>query len=155
MLRDYDDIRSRISDPVLWWDDNGVPRYCEFHPSRCGIYDAVVALIEVACQGCGRRLLVAVTLDGPALQELGDRYRRPTRGDIGSFHCGDPPSHGAEGCVAGDTMNVESVRLVEFWEREAGGWRRRPDHEVYIGETDRAEETAMETTREIERLSRD
>ena len=52
-------------------------------------------------------------------------------------------------------MNVESVRVVEFWEREAREWRRRPEHEVYIGETDRAEETAPETIREIERLSRD
>jgi len=147
MLGDYDDIRSRISDPVLWWDNNGVPRYCEFHPSRCGIYDAVVALIEVACQACGRRFLIAVTFDGPALQELGDRFRRPTHADIGSFHYGDPPSHGSEGCLAGDTMNVESVRVVEFWEREAGEWRRLPEHEVYIGEPDVQQSVGREETR--------
>ncbi len=147
MLRNYEDIRSRISDPVLWWDDNGVPRYCEFHPSRCGIYDAVVALVEVACQACGKRFLVAVTLDGHALEELGDRYRRPTHGDIGSFHYGDPPSHRAEGCLADDTMNVESVRVAEFWEREAGEWRRLPEHEVYIGEHDLQEPVWREEIR--------
>jgi Oxidoreductase molybdopterin binding domain len=27
-------------------------------------------------------------------------------------------------------MNVESVRFVQFWERDAGGWRRRPEYEV-------------------------
>ena len=147
MLRNYEDIRSRISDPIRWWDNNGVPRYCEFHPSRCGIYDAVVALVEVACQACGKRFLVAVTLDGHALEELGDRYRRPTHGDIGSFHYGDPPSHRAEGCLAGDTMNVESVRVAEFWEREAGEWRRLPEHEVYIGEHDLQEPVWREEIR--------
>jgi hypothetical protein len=46
---------------------------------------------------------------------------------------GDPPSHRHEGCTAGDTMNVESVRFVQFWERDAGGWRRRAEYEVCIG----------------------
>lgn|SRR5262249_30637058 len=133
MLREYEDIRSRITDPVLWWDDNGVPRYCDFHPSHCGIYDIAAALIEVACQACGRHFLVAKTFDDSAIEELGDRYRRPTAGDVGSFHYGDPPRHYREGCSAGDTMNVESVRVVEFWERDAE-WRRHPEHEVHIGE---------------------
>jgi len=34
MLRRYDDIRSRIGDPIRWWDDNGVPRYCDFSPGN-------------------------------------------------------------------------------------------------------------------------
>jgi hypothetical protein len=138
MLRDYEDIRSRISDPILWWDDNGVPRYCEFHPSRCGIYDVAAALVDVSCQACGRRFLVAMTMDRSALQKLGDAYRRPSHGDVGSFRYGDPPSHRHEGCAAGDTMNVEGVRVVQFWEREAGEWRRRPAHEVYIRHCDSA-----------------
>src|SRR3989442_11748920 len=29
MPRSYDDIRSRIKDAIRWWDDNGVPRYCD------------------------------------------------------------------------------------------------------------------------------
>jgi hypothetical protein len=139
MLRDYEDIRSRITDPILWWDDNGVPRYCEFDPSRCGIYDAVAALIEVACQACGKGFLAAVTYDRRTLQELGDAYQRPTPGHVGSFHYGDPPAHRSEGCAAGDTMNVESVRVLQFWEREAGEWRRRPEHEVYIRQPDQVE----------------
>lgn len=63
MLRDYDDIRSRISDPIFWWDDNGVPRYCHFRPQQCGVYDVVVALVEVACQACLERFRVAVTFE--------------------------------------------------------------------------------------------
>jgi hypothetical protein len=55
MLRDYHDIRSRIADPILWWDENGVPRYREFKPQECGVYDVVVALVEVACQACLER----------------------------------------------------------------------------------------------------
>jgi hypothetical protein len=75
--------------------------------------------VETACQTCGRRLLVAVTFDGPALQEPGDRCRRPTYGDIRSFHYGDPPSHGAQGCLAGNRSTLRPSMLVDFWEREA------------------------------------
>ena len=92
MLRRYDDILSRIVDPILWWDDNGVPRYCEFHPGKCGVYDEVVALVEVCCQSCRQLFRVAVTFDRYSRERLGDRYKLPTNGDIGSFHYGDPPA---------------------------------------------------------------
>jgi hypothetical protein len=61
---------------------------------------------------CGKRFLVAVTYDRPALEKLRDAYRQPMHGDIGSFHYGDPPSHRFEGCNAGATMNMGSVRVV-------------------------------------------
>lgn len=137
MLRDYEDIRSRISDPVLWWDDNGVPRYCEFQPQKCGVYDIVVALVEVACQACLERFRVAVTFDQTSVRERGDRYAIPTAGDVGSFHYRDPPSHNE--CV-GNTMNVEAVRVLEFWERVDFKWIRRPECEVYIGDHERGED---------------
>ena len=133
MLRDYHDIRSRISDPILWWDDQGVPRYCEFRPEECGVYDRVVALVEVACQACREPFRVAVTFDQLSLHQLGERYSLPTTGNIGSFHYGDPPAHGAEECP-GNPMNVESIRVLEFWQRDQQAWVRRPEHEVYIGE---------------------
>lgn len=135
MLRNYHDIRSRIRDPILWRDDNGVPRYCEFRPQECGVYDVVVALVEVGCQACMEPFRVAVTFDQPSRQRLGDRYTLPTAGNIGSFRYGDPPSHGIEGC-AGNTMNSESIRVLEFWQRDQLEWVRRPEFEVYIGEQD-------------------
>lgn len=136
MLRDYHDIRSRISDPILWWDHNGVPRYCEFRPQECGVYDLFVALVEVGCQACREHFRVAVTFDRPSLEQVGDRYMLPTAGHIGSFHYGDSPAHGDPGCV-GATMNVESVRVLEFWDRTDGEWVRRTEHEVYVGEHER------------------
>ena len=31
-------------------------------------------------------------------------------------------------------MNVESIRVLEFWQRHQQVWVRRPEYEVYIGE---------------------
>jgi hypothetical protein len=28
----YDDTRAMTDKMPLWWDENAVPRYCEFHP---------------------------------------------------------------------------------------------------------------------------
>lgn len=139
MLRSYDDIHSRITDPVQWWDDNGVPRYCEFRPDACGVYDQAVALVEVACQMCQQRFAVAMARDDGAVR--GNDYKRPSNGDLGSFRYGDPPSHGTPGCV-GNSMTVESVRVLEFWEREKFNWIRRPEHEVYIGEHEREDDVS-------------
>lgn len=110
-----------------------MPRYSQFRPQECGVYDLVVALVEVGCQACKEHFRVAVTFDRSSRQQLGDGYVLPTAGDIGSFHYGDPPAHGDPGCV-GATMNVESVRVLEFWDRHDGEWVRRPEHEVYVGE---------------------
>lgn len=137
MLRAYQDIRSRIHDPILWWDDNGVPRYCEFRPQECGVYDVVVALIEVGCQACRQPFRVAVTFAESSLKRLGERYTLPTAGDIGSFHYGDPPSHSHDGVgCTGNTMLSESIRVLEFWQSDWCKWVRRPEYEVYIGEHD-------------------
>jgi hypothetical protein len=32
MLQHYEDILSRIAEPPRWFDEQGVPRYCEFAP---------------------------------------------------------------------------------------------------------------------------
>jgi hypothetical protein len=124
MLRDYNDIYSRISDPILWWDDNGVPRYCEFHPSKCGVYEVVVALVEVLCHSCRAHFRVTVSFDRYSLHDLGDRYAPPTTGGIGSFHFGDPPAHG-DGCL-GNTMQAHSIRVLEFWQHDDRDWTRHP-----------------------------
>ena len=34
MLPNYEDILSRIAEPPRWFDEQGVPRYCEFAPHR-------------------------------------------------------------------------------------------------------------------------
>jgi hypothetical protein len=82
MLRSYDDIRSRIKDAIRWWDDNGGPRYCDFSLEECGVYDVVVALVEVGCQACMDRFRVAVTFDRESRRQIGERYALPT---VGTF----------------------------------------------------------------------
>jgi hypothetical protein len=138
MLPGYKDIRARIPETPRWFDRHGVPRYDDFTPRSCGVYAHAVALVEVACQACGQRFLVAVDYDR---LELHDMMRvgepldglYPTVGNIRAFHYGDPPSHG---CV-GDTMNVVSVRVVQFWVSPSyvdddTEWRRVAAHEVQI-----------------------
>ena len=145
MLRSYGDIRSRITDPIRWWDDNGVPRYCDFSPEECGVSDVVVALVEVGCQACMERFRVAVTFDRESLRQVGWRYALPTAGNIGSFRYGDPPihSHGIDGCV-GNTMSSESIRVLEFWQRVQQNWMRHPEYEIYIGDQERGRKTLDE-----------
>lgn len=137
MLRDYEDIVDRLG-PPLWWDDNGVPRYAAFHPEMLGVYDEFAALIEIDCQGCDKRMLVATRWSKTDAVFFGAKFREapdlPTAkrgGDFGSY--GDPPSHVANiGRCVGSTMSSGALRVVEFWERDRRSmeWRRLPAHEV-------------------------
>lgn len=148
MLRDYADIIDRLGEPQ-WWDDNGCPRYCDFHPDHCGVYDDHIALLEVACQECARSFRVAVAWDRtsammgaamrgekevprPSLPQPGATDRSPWEA-AGSFNFGDPPCHGDDGrgndCAAGATMSAVPVRVLEFWRRGADtghAWVRVP-----------------------------
>ena len=114
MLRNYDDIRSRIRDAIRRWDDNGVPRYCDFSPEACGVYDVVAALVEVGCQACMERFRVVVTFDRESLRQVGERYALPAAGNIGTFRYGDPPfhSHGTDGCVGNNLFTRRRISLV-------------------------------------------
>jgi len=129
---DYGDIRSRLGEP-LWYDRHGVPRYDPFTPDMCGVYARYVALLEIACQACGRRFMVAVDLDGLECFRWNQRGVSvlPTDEEAGVFCYGDPPRHD---CV-GDTMLSDVCRIVEFWERsQETGWewaRRREREFVY------------------------
>ena len=59
MLPDYQDITSRIHEQPSWYDDNGTPRYGEFSPDALGVYDDAALLVEIECQSCAGRFLVA------------------------------------------------------------------------------------------------
>jgi hypothetical protein len=128
MLASYDDIRDRIPDPPLWYDENGVPRYESHHPKFCpNIYADEVILLEIECQACHERFMV---------QMCSGRWRfrdgtlawvtfKPD-GCLRAPHYGDPPRH--DRC-AGDTMNCDDLRVVEFWERWPDEWQRVPELE--------------------------
>jgi hypothetical protein len=126
MKPSYADIRNRIEAAPLWFDEHGVPRYDPFTPRMGSIYARDVALIEIQCQACDFTALVSIGFDA---WEMTPSYTRPTTGNIGSYHYGDPPIHG---CV-GDTMNVESRRIIEFWSCNTFiEWHRLAEHEVEI-----------------------
>ncbi|HSN25511.1 MAG TPA: hypothetical protein VLT45_04475 [Kofleriaceae bacterium] len=140
MLRSYSDILDRCGTP-LWYDGNGVPRYVPFHPDHTGVYDQIVALVEIACQDCDRRFQVAIEFD--RLRLMTNRVELPAPNDpalvtrlANLLHFGDPPRHrddvAGNACVAGDTMNSCPRRVIEFWEQRDFEWQRRPEFEREI-----------------------
>lgn len=125
-----------------WYDEHGVPRVAEFHPSRCDVYVDYVALLEVECQACGRLFRVAqsvnVTEERIARGDVKWQPVLPSRDDVGSFHYGDPPMHYhlGERCI-GDSMNTLPRRVLQFWHRNVGsgvGWVRCPEYELEFSE---------------------
>ena len=123
MNHDFDDIRGKIIEPPIWFDENAVPRYCNFSPDVvANIYADEAVLAEITCQGCGKLFHVAFSLD--RMQKfknnqvrLSDNIRQK------ELHYGDPPNIGC--CAAGPTMNSEPRRVLEYWSRH---------HKEYVGE---------------------
>lgn len=114
MHDDYDDIRSRISEKPSWFDENAVPRYCEFSTSSlANVYWRQAALVEIRCQACHAPFLVAMSFT-PLISH--DRVSLEQRVREKTLHYGDPPNVWC--CDVGPTMNSEPVRVVEFWKRE-------------------------------------
>jgi len=144
MKNDFKDIRDKIKEEPLWYDENGVPRYAKFHPELSpNIYAAEVILLEIACQYCKKRFFVEMNWvhykSHPWYrhpESFSNRLRLWLENDrLGwcPIHYGDPPNHN---CV-GDTMNCIDIRIVEFWcwDREGlGVWKRRKDLEISLEE---------------------
>lgn len=130
MLPDYNDIKSRISAPPLWFDTYGVPRYDPFTPDHLGVYDVIAVLVEIECQSCGIKMLVG---EGWPAYIFPFGHEEPIHctldGIVGKYHYGDPPNHG---CI-GDTMNCIDLRVLQAWEKEhVHEWQRSPEHEIDI-----------------------
>jgi len=120
MNNNYKDILDRIKEPPKWWDKNGTPRYGEFHPDLCpDLYASEIALLRIACQGCGYLFDVEVHKSYADKGKLSDAPQ-----DI--FY-GDPPNVGC--CAAGPTMSSISLHVIQFWQRENYRWVRRPAYE--------------------------
>jgi hypothetical protein len=159
LLRAYDDIISRLG-PCKWFDGQGVPRYEDFHPDLCDIYNCYVAYLEIACQSCDKRFFVASEMDFMDMHSTNFTLPlRPLNGNekkineverkldgsngsispweqIASFHYGDPPRH--DDCLSGVTMNSVPIRIIEFWKKDAKGfnWVRDPDYEFVLSRID-------------------
>lgn len=151
MHHHYADITSLIAQAPKWYDENAVPRYCDFHPSHlANVYAAEAALVLIACQACRTTFRVAFS-------EMNQRHRlwdndQKTRvafiSDLiadRSLHYGDPPNIGC--CGSGASMNSVPISVIEYWlkpyVRNAPGerirdpslmnWHREPNFEVAIG----------------------
>jgi hypothetical protein len=125
----YKDIIDRIAETPTWWDENSVPRYCEFSPKRVSnIYATEVALVLIHCQGCGQPFKVAVSSglldDKMSVQE----WVRDGYWQIGS----DPPNIGC--CEGGQAMCSSTKGVIEFWifDRE---WARDTSLEITFDES--------------------
>ena len=135
-----------------WHDENGVPRYDDHHPMLCpDVYAHEIALLRIACQSCAREFLVQMSYGAMDIAHAAMARRAAgvdnadqiiTLSDMardGSIHYGDPPRHdvGPDGnqCLAGDTMNVDDLAVVEFWINNADTdheWVRVPELEREI-----------------------
>lgn len=141
MKSNYRDIRERIPDEPTWYDENGCPRYAPFHPDLSpNIYAREVALLEIACQECGRHFLVEVNASpyfdeplGASLLLWQERVKRGDKNATMPIHYGDPPRHNGD-CAAGDVMNCYDLCIVEFWVKEKFDWVRHPELEITLQE---------------------
>lgn len=144
MNTEYDDIRSRIAEPPTWFDERAVPRYGSFHPRQmANIYAQEGVLMEIACQGCGRRFDVALSFlnlshDGEAGQYIRDEQNTPiqTFAEVirrRRLHYGDPPN--IRCCEAGPTMNSIPKRVLQYWTRRTlGDWERDSELEIDLSD---------------------
>lgn len=101
MKTNYDDIVDKLGLPQ-WWDENGVPRYCEMHPEHCLPVARQVAFVQIACTHCRQHCAAAVSCElldldiqsdlvarGVALYGLMPRVAHcgaPARGEVTGVH---------------------------------------------------------------------
>jgi hypothetical protein len=135
MLPSYEDITSRIPEPPTWWSSQGVPRYVEFTPKHASsIYADEVALLLIACQGCGTYYNVELSWSRfDTVHVIGSSRRMPSITELITtkmIHYGDPPRGGC--CGAGPTMNSIPVKVLQFWKKENHTWVRDPSLEIEI-----------------------
>jgi hypothetical protein len=130
VLRGYEDIVKKLGPPV-WWDEHGAPHYAPFSPEMLGVYTQECALVEIGCQACPERFLVAFAWNpwgGCArCMSLHDNL---TPESVKGLHYGDPPRHESpsdKGDCVGVTMNCEDFRVLEFWRRHEGKTTKHAD----------------------------
>lgn len=133
MLGDYRDILALTPEDPKWWDDYGVPRYCDFEPSMARPYADECCLLLIACQACRREFQVSISLSRMDRLSLADPSTlKPTLAELveaSKIGYGDPPFVGC--CGVGYAMNSVPVRVLQFWRRPraGGGWERVPELE--------------------------
>ena len=120
MLQHYEDILSRIAEPPRWFDEQGVPRYCEFAPDRiANIHARECALLAIECQSCGRPFIVALdagTANHNVISRPGQEREWRTLADIIRSHqieYRDPPNVDVLWCRSdADEHNPPRARIL-------------------------------------------
>jgi len=129
MKCDYNDIREMIDLKPKWFDEAGVPRYCDFHPSETNdIYAKEVAFMKIACQNCGRKFRVC--LSWSMASAIGKINNKKLSEWVKDLHYGDPPN--IHCCAVGPTMNSIPLQVLEFWKHEKFDWKRVPEFEIEL-----------------------
>jgi len=124
MNRNYEDILSKIAAEPFWWDENAVPRFCDFHPSKLDIYASEAAFCLISCQDCRKEFKVAFSW-----YKLSDDVSLHLRVKDDHLEYGDPPNINC--CDAGPTMNSIMMQVLEFWQRDGKhDWVRNPELEI-------------------------
>lgn len=123
MHADYSDIRSRIAEAPLWFDEVGAPRYAPFTPWLiANIHAREAVLAHTRCQSCGVEFKVALSWADEPNTTLAAQI------PANQVHPGDPPNIGC--CPRGPSMSSESLAVLEYWAREVpGDWQRNPSLE--------------------------
>jgi len=134
----YQDILDLTPDSPTWYDQNGAPRYCEFHPSIVGGQEVV--LLKIECASCRKRFLVEMSkhVSGFSFPDLIDCLTHVGM-DVKEAACdipnyGDPPRHDYKGNrCAGEVMTCDDIKIMQFWRKDTGdNWERVPEYEIYL-----------------------
>jgi hypothetical protein len=129
MNADYEDITSQLGTPQ-WWDENAVPRYCEFEPKHLAdIYAREAVYLLIACQNCRKGFRVGMSWG--VFQNMRGVPSLSQGVKDQSIHYGDPPNNDC--CPVGITMNSIPIRILEFWKRgDDFDWQRVEELEISI-----------------------
>jgi hypothetical protein len=154
MNYNYADITSKIPEKPRWWDEEAVPRYCDFTPYETShIYADEAALVLIKCQNCGEEFKVAFSMSAmkgmvhygqegverAVINRLSGKFYASLADLIRSrkIHYGDPPN--IECCASGPTMNCDDIQVLEYWKHEPGNftWTRDHNLEIFLGEPEK------------------
>lgn len=124
--QDILDLGNKTQSQPKWWDSNGVPRFCDFHPKNSpNIYADEVVLLKIACQSCAHQFDVELNTslyENLTITNFKKFIDRPQ-----DIYYGDPPN--IRCCLAGPTMSSISLYVIEFWTQENFKWVRHQELE--------------------------
>jgi len=134
----YEDILKLTKREPIWFDENAVPRYCEFSPKVIAdIYADECSLVLIQCQSCHTEFKVAFSDEKFSIRKMitesfvGRKLSTLAESIRGhQIHYGDPPNMRC--CPAGNTMNCDDIKVLEYWRRSKFGWKRIRKLEIVL-----------------------